>query len=146
MPVLGDTSAGLLSILALVVLLALVYVPLGDYLAAVLTPTRHNQVERVTYRVIGWRRRGRWHPERCLCLNPPRPPRDEPTNVRLVETAERPRRVGTIGPTGRIHADGKNEVSRDTPRSPTPASRPPRTVPPTPPRLSPYTSDLVMTS
>ena len=53
MPVLGDTSAGLLSILALVVLLALVYVPLGDYLAAVLTPTRHNRLERVTYRVIG---------------------------------------------------------------------------------------------
>ena len=53
MPALGDTSAGLLTIVALIALLALAYVPLGDYLAAVLTPTRHNRVERVTYRVIG---------------------------------------------------------------------------------------------
>jgi len=36
---LGDTAAGLATIGALVLLLALVYVPLGDYLAAVLTPT-----------------------------------------------------------------------------------------------------------
>ncbi|WP_375424125.1 potassium-transporting ATPase subunit KdpA [uncultured Friedmanniella sp.] len=49
----GDTAAGLLQILALLVLLALVYVPLGDYLAAVLTPARHNRAERVTYRLIG---------------------------------------------------------------------------------------------
>ena len=49
----GDTAAGLLTIAALLVLLALAYVPLGDYLATVLTPTRHNRAERLTYRLIG---------------------------------------------------------------------------------------------
>ncbi len=44
---------GLLTIVALIGLLALVHVPLGDYLAAVLTPTRHNRAERVTYRLLG---------------------------------------------------------------------------------------------
>jgi K+-transporting ATPase ATPase A chain len=53
MPPLGDTSAGLLTVLALVLLLALTYVPLGDHLASVLTPVRHTRLERVTYRVIG---------------------------------------------------------------------------------------------
>lgn len=45
--------AGLLTIVALIGLLALAYVPLGDYLAAVLTPTRHNRAERLTYRLLG---------------------------------------------------------------------------------------------
>ncbi|WP_375430681.1 potassium-transporting ATPase subunit KdpA [uncultured Friedmanniella sp.] len=49
----GDTAAGLLTILALLLLLALAYVPLGDYMASVLTPTRHNRAERLTYRLIG---------------------------------------------------------------------------------------------
>lgn len=53
MPVLGDTAAGLLTIGALLLLLAVTYVPLGDYMAAVLTPVRHNRVERLVYRVAG---------------------------------------------------------------------------------------------
>ncbi|HEX8488209.1 MAG TPA: potassium-transporting ATPase subunit KdpA [Propionibacteriaceae bacterium] len=52
-PALGDTAAGLLTIAALLGLLALAYVPVGDYLAAVLTPTRHFRLERITYRVLG---------------------------------------------------------------------------------------------
>ncbi|HKO33245.1 MAG TPA: potassium-transporting ATPase subunit KdpA, partial [Candidatus Limnocylindria bacterium] len=50
---LGDTASGLLTIAALIVLLALAYVPLGTYLAAVLTPTRHTVVERGVYRALG---------------------------------------------------------------------------------------------
>ena len=50
---LSDLGAGLLSIAALLGLLALAYVPLGDYLAAVLTPTRHTRVERGLYRLVG---------------------------------------------------------------------------------------------
>jgi K+-transporting ATPase ATPase A chain len=50
---LGDTAAGLLTILALVVLLSAAYAPLGDYIASVLTPVRHSRVERVVYRVTG---------------------------------------------------------------------------------------------
>lgn len=53
MPALGDSAAGLLTIAALVAVLALVYVPLGDYLTAVLTPTRHTRAERGLYRVLG---------------------------------------------------------------------------------------------
>ena len=49
----SDSVAGGLTILALLVLLALAYVPLGDYLAAVLTPTRHSRAERLIYRGIG---------------------------------------------------------------------------------------------
>ena len=52
-PALGDTAAGLLTIAVLVGMLALAYVPLGDYLATVLTPTRHSRVERGTYRLLG---------------------------------------------------------------------------------------------
>jgi K+-transporting ATPase ATPase A chain len=50
---LGDTAAGLLTIVALLAVLALVYVPLGDYLTAVLTPTRHTRAERGLYRLLG---------------------------------------------------------------------------------------------
>ncbi|HEY5821288.1 MAG TPA: potassium-transporting ATPase subunit KdpA [Propionibacteriaceae bacterium] len=53
MPALSDSAAGLLTILALVGLLGVAYVPVGDYLAHVLTPTRHSRVERVTYRLLG---------------------------------------------------------------------------------------------
>ena len=49
----SDSVAGGLTILALLVLLALAYVPLGDYLATVLTPTRHSRAERLIYRGIG---------------------------------------------------------------------------------------------
>ncbi|HEY0816241.1 MAG TPA: potassium-transporting ATPase subunit KdpA [Pseudonocardia sp.] len=46
----NDTVAGLLQILALVVLLAVVYVPLGDYMARVFTGERHLRVEKAVYR------------------------------------------------------------------------------------------------
>ncbi|HEY5846289.1 MAG TPA: potassium-transporting ATPase subunit KdpA [Microlunatus sp.] len=50
---LGDTASGLLTIAALLAILALAYVPLGDYLATVLTPTRHCRAERGLYRFLG---------------------------------------------------------------------------------------------
>ena len=53
MPPLGDTAAGLLTVAALLAVLALAYVPLGDHLTAVLTPTRHLRVERRLYRLLG---------------------------------------------------------------------------------------------
>ena len=53
MPGLGDTAAGLATIAALVVVLALVRVPLGDHIARVLTPVRHSRVERSVYRLVG---------------------------------------------------------------------------------------------
>jgi K+-transporting ATPase ATPase A chain len=46
-----DTVAGLLQVGALVVLLAAVYVPLGDYMARVFTGERHLRVEKAIYRV-----------------------------------------------------------------------------------------------
>ena len=39
-PALNDTAAGLVTIAVLLGLLALAYVPLGDYMATVLTPTK----------------------------------------------------------------------------------------------------------
>ena len=56
---LGDTASGLLTIAALIGILALAYVPLGNYLTGVLTPTRHNRVERGVYRVLGVNPEGR---------------------------------------------------------------------------------------
>ncbi|MDT7576252.1 MAG: potassium-transporting ATPase potassium-binding subunit, partial [Pseudonocardiales bacterium] len=47
----NDTVAGLLQLGALVVLLAAVYVPLGDYMARVFTGERHLRVEKAIYRV-----------------------------------------------------------------------------------------------
>ncbi|MGW7295036.1 potassium-transporting ATPase subunit KdpA [Streptomyces xiamenensis] len=47
----NDATAGLLTIAALVALLALVHVPLGDYLARVYTGERHLGVERLLYRI-----------------------------------------------------------------------------------------------
>ncbi|WP_066360388.1 potassium-transporting ATPase subunit KdpA [Herbidospora mongoliensis] len=44
---------GWLFILSLIVALALVYKPLGDYMHRVYTGTKHNAVERVTYRLLG---------------------------------------------------------------------------------------------
>ena len=49
----SDLTGGLLSITALVAALALVYVPLGDYMARVFTTKRHLRLERGIYRVAG---------------------------------------------------------------------------------------------
>jgi K+-transporting ATPase ATPase A chain len=49
----SDTVAGLLSIAALVLLLALAHVPLGDYMARVYDDRRHLRVERGIYRLAG---------------------------------------------------------------------------------------------
>ncbi|MDR7252937.1 K+-transporting ATPase ATPase A chain [Nocardioides sp. BE266] len=49
----SDTLGGLLTIALLVGLLALVYVPLGDYMARVYTSTKHLRVERLVYRLTG---------------------------------------------------------------------------------------------
>ncbi|HEU0040862.1 MAG TPA: potassium-transporting ATPase subunit KdpA, partial [Jiangellaceae bacterium] len=46
------TWAGLLQILVLLVALALIHRPLGDYMARVFTSTRHLGVERAFYRVV----------------------------------------------------------------------------------------------
>jgi potassium-transporting ATPase potassium-binding subunit len=47
-----DTTAGLLQIGALVLLLALVYAPLGDYMARVYSSRKHWRVERALYRLV----------------------------------------------------------------------------------------------
>ncbi len=52
-PGLGDTASGLLTLAALLAILALTYVPLGTYLTAVLTPVRHTRAERGLYRLLG---------------------------------------------------------------------------------------------
>ncbi|MCL3820025.1 potassium-transporting ATPase subunit KdpA [Aeromicrobium wangtongii] len=49
----SDTWSGLLTIVTLVGLLAVVYVPLGDYMARVFTTERHSRVERRIYRLSG---------------------------------------------------------------------------------------------
>jgi K+-transporting ATPase ATPase A chain len=49
----SDTAAGLLQIGALLVVLALVYRPLGSYMAQVFTSDRDTRAERVVYRLIG---------------------------------------------------------------------------------------------
>ncbi|MBO1754321.1 potassium-transporting ATPase subunit KdpA [Allobranchiibius sp. CTAmp26] len=49
----GDTTAGLLTILTLVVVLALVHVPLGDYIAHTFTSERDLRAERLIYRLCG---------------------------------------------------------------------------------------------
>ena len=46
------TAAGLLQILLLLVLLAVVFRPLGDYMARVYTSTKHLAVERALYRIV----------------------------------------------------------------------------------------------
>ncbi|MFO6454165.1 MULTISPECIES: potassium-transporting ATPase subunit KdpA [unclassified Aeromicrobium] len=48
-----DTLAGLLSLALLLALLAVAYVPVGDYMARVFTSTRHLRVERAIYRLTG---------------------------------------------------------------------------------------------
>jgi K+-transporting ATPase ATPase A chain len=49
----NDTISGLLTIAVLISLLAVVYVPLGDYIARVFTTPSHWRVERRLYRLIG---------------------------------------------------------------------------------------------
>ncbi|MDR7085766.1 K+-transporting ATPase ATPase A chain [Aeromicrobium panaciterrae] len=49
----SDTTAGLLTIAALIALLAAVYVPLGDYMARVFTSPRHWGFEKRVYRLLG---------------------------------------------------------------------------------------------
>jgi potassium-transporting ATPase potassium-binding subunit len=46
----SDTAAGLLTVLALVLALAVTHVPLGDYMAKVYSATTHWRAERVVYR------------------------------------------------------------------------------------------------
>ena len=49
----NDTASGLLTLAVLVTLLALVYVPLGDYMARVFTTPSHWRIEKRVYRLIG---------------------------------------------------------------------------------------------
>lgn len=49
----SDTASGLLTIAALVALLAAAYVPVGDFMARVWTSTHHLRVERAVYRLTG---------------------------------------------------------------------------------------------
>lgn len=49
----NDTTSGLLTIAALVVVLALAWKPFGDHMARVVTGTRHARPERALYRLVG---------------------------------------------------------------------------------------------
>jgi K+-transporting ATPase ATPase A chain len=49
----NDTAAGIVFIASLILALALVYIPLGNYMHRVVTGTRHSIAERVIYRLIG---------------------------------------------------------------------------------------------
>ncbi|MGH3391378.1 MAG: potassium-transporting ATPase subunit KdpA [Actinomadura sp.] len=49
----SSTTAGIVFIASLLIALAVVHVPLGDYIYRVFTSTRHLRVERALYRVIG---------------------------------------------------------------------------------------------
>src|SRR4051794_19987213 len=49
----SDTAAGWLQVAALVLLLAVSYRPLGDYMAHVLTSKKHWRGEKVLYRLMG---------------------------------------------------------------------------------------------
>ncbi|MEV1169121.1 potassium-transporting ATPase subunit KdpA [Nonomuraea sp. NPDC049784] len=49
------TAAGMIFIISLIVALALVYKPLGDYMYRAYTTTKHNVVERGIYRLLGVR-------------------------------------------------------------------------------------------
>ena len=49
----SDLTAGVLQVLAVVVLVAVVHVPLGNYMARVYTSERDGRVERVLYRLMG---------------------------------------------------------------------------------------------
>lgn len=49
----NDTASGLLTLSVLILLLALVYVPFGDYMARVFTTPSHWRVEKRLYRLVG---------------------------------------------------------------------------------------------
>jgi potassium-transporting ATPase potassium-binding subunit len=49
----SSSTAGAVFVLSLVVVLALAYRPLGDYMYRVVTPVRHSRVERAIYRLVG---------------------------------------------------------------------------------------------
>jgi K+-transporting ATPase ATPase A chain len=49
---LSSTAAGLIQLAALLLLLAVVYVPFGDHLAGVYSDARHWRVERAVYRLV----------------------------------------------------------------------------------------------
>ncbi len=49
----GTTTAGIIFLALLIVALAAVHVPLGDYMYRVYTSDKHSRVERVIYRLIG---------------------------------------------------------------------------------------------
>ncbi len=49
----NDTTSGLLTLAALVALLAVVHVPFGDYMARVFTSASHSRVETRLYRLVG---------------------------------------------------------------------------------------------
>ena len=49
----NPTGAGILLIATLVIALALVYVPFGNYMHHVVTGRKHSRVERVIYKLIG---------------------------------------------------------------------------------------------
>jgi len=49
----SSTTAGVVFIVSLLVALAVVHIPLGDYMYRVLDSTKHNKVERGIYRLIG---------------------------------------------------------------------------------------------
>ena len=49
---LSSTTAGLIQLGVLLLLLAAVYVPFGNYLAAVYSDGRHWRVERAVYRLV----------------------------------------------------------------------------------------------
>jgi potassium-transporting ATPase potassium-binding subunit len=48
----SDTLAGILQVIALLLLLALVYKPLGDYMAHIFTTDKHWRVEKALYRLL----------------------------------------------------------------------------------------------
>ena len=48
----GDTVSGLLTIAVLVAALAIVHVPLGNWMAKVFTDEKHWRVERLVYRLV----------------------------------------------------------------------------------------------
>ncbi|TLG16580.1 potassium-transporting ATPase subunit KdpA [Nocardia cyriacigeorgica] len=49
----STTTAGIVFVVSLIVALALVHVPFGDYMYRVYNGTRHSRVERMVYRLIG---------------------------------------------------------------------------------------------
>lgn len=49
----STTTAGVVFVATLIIALAAVYVPLGDYMYRVYSGTKHSRVERIVYRAVG---------------------------------------------------------------------------------------------